>query len=287
MQATSIHPAPWAELRPTEGRGEAWRQAHRAALVIGEVGMLWGQTMADHRHLATTYLHGPRALVGCRIRGERDFHVGLRLASPGFVVLDDKYAVLQTFDLVGRTIFEARKWLLERAEKLVGGPARNEAHLDARLDAHPLMEGAPFGRGCEEGFCEVDRAYSNADAVLRRILGDIAPGTAVRCWPHHFDIAALVELDSDGDEPMTIGLGMAPADDRQDRAYLYASPWPHPRAGTVLPPLAHGTWLEDGAPLAVLPIYKVAEAGSGALQARMAEEFLRSAYEACEQALEG
>jgi len=248
--------------------------------------MLWGQTMADHRHLATTYLHGPRALVGCRIRGDRDFHVGLRLSSPGFVVLDEKYAVLQTFDLVGRTIFDARTWLLEMSEKLAGEPARNDAKLESRLDAHPLMEGQPFGKGCEEGFVEVDRAYSNADAVLRRILGDIAPGTAVRCWPHHFDIAALVELDSDGDEAMTVGLGMAPADDRQDRAYFYGSPWPHPDSGGDLPHLAHGEWLTDGPPLAALPVYKVADSGNGATQARIAEEFLRSAYEACEQLLE-
>lgn len=249
--------------------------------------MLWGQAMADHRHLATTYLHGPRALVGCRIRGDRDFHVGLRLASPALLVLDEKFAVLQQFELIGRTIFEGRTWLLETTEKLTGETARNEPLLEARLDAHPLMEGQPFGRGCEEGFVEVDRAYSNADSVLRRVLADIAPGTPVRCWPHHFDIAALVEIDGDGDEQCTVGLGMAPADDRLDRAYFYGSPWPGPAKSSELPALAHGAWLTDGPLLASLPVYAVAAAGPGAKQAVVAEEFLRSAYEGCERLLDG
>jgi hypothetical protein len=279
-------PVAWAELIPTPGRGEAWRQAHRAVQVVGEVGRLWGQPSAGHRHLSTTYHQGVRALVTEVIRGDRRFRVGFQIDEPAMLVLGEAHSVLQRFEMGGRTLFEARTWLLDHAEKLAGEPARNQPLREARLDAHPLMEGIPFGTGCGDGFRQVDQAYANTAATLRAIAEDVLPGNAVRCWPQSFCLRTEIEIESDSDEPGSIALGLSPADERQERAYFYAEPsrWP---VGCAAPKLELGEWIGDESKVAVLPVWKVADRRGSLAQGRMADEFLRSAYSACERLLGG
>ena len=281
---------PWIPMQPESTLGEAWRQVHRALFMVGEVPMLWARAHADYRHLAFHYCQSTHALVSCAIDGQRPFRVGLRIPDSTLLILGESRSLLQQFSLSGRSLFEGRTWLLEHAEKLAGESARNEPVQQGRFDPHPLNEGAPYGVDLEAGLCEVDHAYRNSDSTLKRVLADIAPGTAVRIWPHHADIAALVELESDGDEALSVGIGMAPADERianvyerHGEAYLYAAPWPPPKPET-LPELTDGAWLTEGPLLAGLPLSEIM-AAEVAAQGQLAERFLRAAYKASESLL--
>ncbi|MEP3276174.1 MAG: hypothetical protein ABJN26_08885 [Stappiaceae bacterium] len=62
----------------------------------------------------------------------------------------------------------------------------------------------------------------------RNKLG-LEPGpSAVRCWPHHFDIATYVSLESgDAETARGIGVGMSPGDESYGLPYFYVNPWPH------------------------------------------------------------
>ncbi|MEO0651579.1 MAG: hypothetical protein AAFZ65_12965, partial [Planctomycetota bacterium] len=238
-----------------------------------------------------TYCHSSHAFVSCRIPGARDFRVGLRMHDSTLLIMGDSRSVLQQFSMAGKSLFEARTWLLEHAEKLAGEPARNEAIEQGRFDPHPLSEGAPYGVDLDAAFREVDHAYSNVDNALRRVLADLAPGTAIRCWPHHADIAALVELEGGGEEATSIGLGLAPADERIQNvyerhgdAYFYAAPWPPPKSAS-LPELSVGTWLTEGPLLAALPLSAVTGLVNEKTQGEQVERFFREAYAASESLL--
>jgi len=93
--------------------------------------------------------------------------------------------------------------------------------------------------------------YTLADEVLEASaekLNDVHPGpSAVRCWPHHFDIATYISLeDGDFETARGIGIGMSPGDDTYGEPYFYINPWPHlsPDALPQLP--APGHWHTQG-----------------------------------------
>jgi len=78
---------------------------------------------------------------------------------------------------------------------------------------------------------------------LRKKYKRFMPGpTPVRCWPHHFDIAMLVELEG----ARAIGIGLSPGDNYYAQPYFYVSPYPKPDTENLpqLPP--GGRWHTKG-----------------------------------------
>ncbi len=74
---------------------------------------------------------------------------------------------------------------------------------------------------------------------LRKKYQRCKPGpTPVRCWPHHFDIALLVQVD----DTRSIGIGLSPGDNYYAQPYFYLSPYPRPNTDNLpsLPP--GGRW---------------------------------------------
>ncbi|MEM6819071.1 MAG: hypothetical protein AAF578_09770 [Pseudomonadota bacterium] len=60
---------------------------------------------------------------------------------------------------------------------------------------------------------------------------------SIRCWPHHFDLAVLLQLDEgDAEVARSVGVGLSPGDEHYDQPYFYCSPWPVSEA-TALPEL--------------------------------------------------
>lgn len=113
---------------------------------------------------------------------------GLRLRDLTLLV---RGAASAELPLRGRTLDEAFAFL----ESHFGATLRRP---DVDLPDHPVAHGAAFDAGDAE-LSELARYYANAAETF--------DGT-VRCWPHHFDIATLIEL---GDS-RTIGIGMSPGD---------------------------------------------------------------------------
>jgi hypothetical protein len=98
----------------------------------------------------------------------------------------------------------------------------------------------------EPGLAALSRWFGAAADVLEAVrdkYGSIKPGPGpARCWPHHFDIAVLVELgEGVGAAARSIGVGFSPGDEYYEEPYFYVSPYPAPRnpALPALPPGGH------------------------------------------------
>ncbi|MEM6639834.1 MAG: hypothetical protein AAF610_08015 [Pseudomonadota bacterium] len=80
--------------------------------------------------------------------------------------------------------------------------------------------------------------YRALGALIMR-FGTLAVTTpVVRCWPHHFDMAALFSLDAgDPEHARSVGIGFSPGDDSFPDPYFYCTPWPAPdsRPAVALP----------------------------------------------------
>lgn len=85
-----------------------------------------------------------------------------------------------------------------------------------------------------------------ADLVAR--IADLNPGaSAIRCWPHHFDLATYVSLEQGNAETARgIGVGLSPGDESYDQPYFYVNPWPPVDPDTLPGPLAPGRWHTAG-----------------------------------------
>src|SRR6185436_9917469 len=96
----------------------------------------------------------------------------------------------------------------------------------------------------EEVAAWLDAAHHLLSGVARRHSG----ASAVRLWPHHFDVATLIALDPDGDPEAarSIGAGLALGDTFKPEPYIYITPWPYPSKDRELPALDGGSWNTEG-----------------------------------------
>jgi len=122
-----------------------------------------------------------------------------------------------------------------------------------------------------------------ADRLLRVLAASWPNASAVRCWPHHFDIATLLALDpaaTPSNIARTIGAGLSPGDVDDPGGYWYVTPWPSPAVSEPPPLAAGGAWHRAGWFGAVLPLSR-----PGGRDETRVSAFLESAVTACRELL--
>ncbi|MDJ0851848.1 MAG: hypothetical protein QNK04_26005 [Myxococcota bacterium] len=196
--------------------------------------------------------------------------------------------VAETIALGGKTLQQATDALTDAIRALgVGVPGAGLTRPAYDLPDYPLAHGAPFTRA--EGSHGADlealaRWYENAHRSFEALAARTPGASAVRCWPHHFDLATLVTLETDakGEATRTVGVGLSPGDDSYAEPYWYVSPWPYPKeTASTLPPLPHGaTWHSDGFTSAIWTATQHVGSGPDAEQAERLEGFLGAALAA-------
>ena len=203
-------------------------ELHWAAQIVSAVGTTLLEKKSDDSHTNLGWERAARALAGHRVGDRR---AALRLEDATLLVLDDTSNAIASKPLAGETLSSALSWL---GVFFDGATLRRPEH---EMPPHAVADGAAFSGS---GDPELARLYALADEVVSAIA------TPVRCWPHHFDIAALVTVA----EGRTIGIGLSPGDGSYPEPYWYVTPWPYPTG--ELPPLAHGRWHREGWTGAVL-----------------------------------
>jgi hypothetical protein len=257
----------------------ARQHAHFAAQVISAAGETFAPHVPDTSHTAMVWDAAHEALAGRELPGA-GCRVALRVHDLGLLLLTNSGAIAAQTRLAGRTLAEAYAWAADALESHARGALAGAlVHPGYALEPHPLERGARFAE--DPGLPELSRWFANADLELRRIARETRGAGEVLCWPHHFDIATLVVLESDaaGDPLRTVGVGLSPGDDFVSEPYWYVNHGPGTDRGE-LPPLAAGEWLRGGSPFAVLRGSEVVAAGAAAEQAARSRAFLASAIAA-------
>ncbi|HKS23590.1 MAG TPA: hypothetical protein VJZ76_12375 [Thermoanaerobaculia bacterium] len=209
---------------------DARLQLHWAAQLAATVGRTLAPPRADDSHTSFRWVNG--ALVQ-----EDEFRSGLRLHDLTLLLGDREFA------LDGRTIDDGFAWLQSQLPGL-----RRE--FNEPMPHHAVADGAPFSLNDRAAFEELSRCYAEAARLLRPIHDD------VRAWPHHFDIATLLEFDGG----RSIGAGLSPGDASCDEPYWYVNHTPA-TSRRDFPPLAGGgTWTTDGWVGAMLPVSRGGDA---------------------------
>ena len=276
------------EWRPLRGVGrsrlrEARLQAHHAMQWLARAARATIPTQPDDAH---ANLGWDDRLDGFTTHVLHDgVRLGLKIADLALVVLDN--GGTSTLRLDGQRDAAARSWLGARIAALGFDPAGLEAPAPYTIPDHAVADGGTYAIGrFADAFAELATWFTNADRALDGIRVAMAgrgfAASAVRCWPHHFDIATLATLDRSGDRARLVNAGLSPGDEWYEEPYFYVSPYPYPEAARLPPLPSLGHWHTRGFTAAIAPTSRILAARD-----RQAESvaFLRAATDSAVAAL--
>lgn len=257
---------------------EARLQLHHAAQLVAAVGRSHLEARPDDSHPNLGWHGGHAALLGRAVAEGPEVEAGIRLGDATLLVLEADRVVGQ-LGLTGRSLTDGLLWLegemRDRRIPLVDGEFRPPGYA---LPDHPLTSGAHFD--ADLAACmEFGRWYASADRALARVQAAAPEASAVRCWPHHFDLATLIVLEGD----RSVGVGMTPGDGSYAEPYWYVSPWPYPDTLPALGDVGH--WHTEGFTAAVLTARDVVAASAADRQRALVDDFLEEAIAASRRAL--
>jgi len=197
-------------------------QLHWAAQAAASVSRAVLSPAPDDSHTTFTWSNEHEALVQQSGAGIRIRDLALLWLTP-----------FEACPLAGRTLEDGYRFFEERT-------GRTLERLGEGLPPHPVSTGAAFDPNGDD-LARFSHLYAEAAAILEDVRANHPNACAVRCWPHHFDIATLI---AHGGE-RTTGIGFVPGDVQYPDPYWYVTPWPYPDP-TKLPPLPRGRWHTEG-----------------------------------------
>jgi len=280
--STSVVTPSWTRVGsvPPTALTDARLQLHHAAQIAVSAAISYIAARSDDSHTALTWIAPLRALATEPITAPRPFRIAVRVPDLTLHVIDEKGFEMRSFPLPGHTIADGHSWVGEVLAQAALDPGRFTARKHYTIPPHPVGSGAAFSLGGGTEFRELADYWSNAAGLLTGLAQTVDGAGPVRTWPHHFDIATLIQLP--GADGRTIGVGQSPGDDSYAEPYWYVGPNPTPPV-TALPPIGgSGHWHTEGWVGAALPASDYVGASD---QGRQVTAFIDSAVAACRQLL--
>ncbi len=253
---------------------------HWGAQIPADAGRTLNPAADDDSHTNLAWSHELGALVReLRSRGVLA-RVGLRLADAGLLVVAED-GKTHEFPLDGRTLEDGYRWAASQLAHLGLASDGSLTRTPNEPPEHPLSAGEPL-RLDAAAAAELSRWYANSAALLERLVEATPGASTVRCWPHHFDIATLIELAPG----RTVGVGMTPGDGSYPEPYWYVTPYPYPESPRPGPLDGGGHWHREGWFGAVLEGDALVATAGAEAQRERTDRFVRSAVTACRALLE-
>jgi hypothetical protein len=220
-------------------------QLHYAIQCIAAVGAALAEPLPDDSHVSLTWNSVLEVFMGTPIRAETPFRVALDPITLTAGLINPQNRVFASFPLHQKTLAEALDWHCRELSQL-GVNTRQIALLTYPPDFpdHPLGHGARFDayQFIPERW-ELTLYYANTFPLLQEIVTETEDATPIHIWPHHFDMAILIDVPGKKDgESMTIGVGLSPGDETYPEPYWYVSPYPYPPTDNLPPLSSQGFW---------------------------------------------
>lgn len=260
---------------------DARLQVHHAAQIVVSAAISYLPARSDDSHTALCWSAAHRALVSEPITAAAPLRIGLRVEDLTLLRLDGESRAARLFPLGGRTLEDGHAWLGDVVAESGLDRARLTSRKHYTIHAHPVADGKPFSADLGDSLMELARYWSNGSLVLEDFARSTSEASPVLTWPHHFDIATLVEVPSASGARRTIGVGHSPGDEWYAEPYWYVGPSPYPST-EKLPALAAGHWHTKGWVGAAL---RAGEYVSAVDQPAAVLRFVESAVSACRSLL--
>jgi hypothetical protein len=233
-------------------------QLHFAIQFIAAIGAALAEPQLDDSHTSLEWRPDLGVFAGAPIPVSNSLlRVALNPIDLTSLILDPQGKTIATYALHQKTLAAGLDWHKLQLAQL-GADTRQVAFLTYPPDDfpdHPLAQGAPFvANQAESERDELQRYYANTHQLLQEIVATTEGASAIHLWPHHFDMAMLISLPSQGHgEAKTIGVGLSPGDQSYREPYWYVSAYPYPNIANLPALEGNGFWQTQGWVGAVLP----------------------------------
>lgn len=194
-----------------------------------------------------------RGLQSIPVTNNHDLEIRAGLSFKNFA-LNIKYAdsSMDSFHMLGSSVQQGLDWIKEELNKMSFASEKLTLDLPYEIESYDNSTNLMANkRACKE----YARLYGNTHSVLTALITKWENAYDIRCWPHHFDLATLIPVGTDGQGEITksIGVGLSPGDEGIEEPYLYINVWPNVEL-TVLEKhtLPAGHWNKEGWSGAVL-----------------------------------
>jgi len=259
---------------------ETTLELHWAVQLVASAGQTFAEPRPDDSHRAMQWAPSLRAFVGSPFAGPYPFRVAIRPDDLTLLLVDRTDGTLGSLPLAGKTLDEGHEWMSLGMATYLGGPPPRLERPEYDMPSHPVGAGEPFTGGDETARRVLGALYAGAADLISGAMAGRDRAPEIRCWPHHFDIAALLTIDSE----RNIGVGLAPMGGGFGGWYLYVTPRPYPDS-EALPDLAGaGHWHIDRWTGAVLTGDEVRAMPPGERDAQV-RAFLARGIDAASEAL--
>lgn len=221
-------------------------QAHYAIQWLARIARAYIPPQPDDGHTSLLWDRKLDAFVTQPLKTR----IYLSVRIPDLVLtLHDLSSSLEIISLAGHSDLEIREWLGKELSARGFDADALDAPLPYELPAHAIAEGAKYDMAPpqEDALAQLAAWFADAELLLselrRRMCERGLAASPVRCWPHHFDIAALTTLPArDTDVISSIGLGLSPGDVYYEGPYFYVSVSPDPNPALLPKFTGVGHW---------------------------------------------
>ncbi len=237
------------KLTPPTDLGSARAIAHAAAQLLTNVARANLTAQLDDSHSNLGWDREAQRFLSQPLTGANgDVYVGLSL-DPFELFFVDQATGHSSFSLAGKSLAAAAEWLDDILESVALKPAATLSRPYALPDDVAAI--SQFPNAEPEGLSSLSAWFGLASNALEQLANEqsyLKPGPSpVRCWPHHFDIATYVSLETgDPETARGVGVGMSPGDESYAEPYFYVNPWPYLDASALPEPPAPGHWHTQG-----------------------------------------
>lgn len=188
-----MHADPWLSLKNLPGPSlhPARMELHRAVQLAACAGQSLLPKRPDDSQMALAWKAG--VLLGEPLPGGS--RVGLALADLALEVRDGRGGLAGRLPLNGRTPEEALKWVKVRLGSSGVDTRALREEMPYEMPGRLLGREAPFSTESTAPLEALAAWYQAAAEALAELAGGRSDAGPLRCWPHHFDLAALLSLD--------------------------------------------------------------------------------------------
>ena len=277
----------WRRLDPVpfEEISKARDFTHEAIQFLANTAISFAQKKEDDSHTNCEWSRSLKAFVGSVFGEKNKISLGLNISDFKLMLLKENWTIIDDFFLKDKNLEDVLSWLKNNFE--IQGLESNRFTLDKHYEitARTVSEGGKFLVENEKAFHELSDYYSNADLVIRAYISDLTNATPVRCWPHHFDIATLLNI---GEEKLqSIGIGLSPGDSNNPEPYFYVTMWPYPNIDEVsFAKIPVGNWNFEGWVGTSLLASEIVKKPDEKFQCDVVVEFIDKSVKAIKDALQ-
>jgi hypothetical protein len=267
----------WQPVRPEDSQrlSDVRQQIHHAVQLASAAGISFLTPVSGDSHTSLEWIPTLAGLFSRPIPASTVFRVGVRPVDTALLITIENDKPFAEYRLHGKTIIEAVDWIRSHITVLGADASHYTLQRHYEIPRHEVAIGDAFDSSDKARLEELSRWFSNGWSLLNSLARSMDDASEVRCWPHHFDIASLIQATPD----RTISIGLEPGDDYYEEPYFYVNTHPQPRPAQALsrPLWGRGIWHTRRWVGAVLPGSKLGPASS---QERQVREFMDSAISA-------